>query len=250
VAKRAFAREHKAQTAAKLADWAFEPLGTAASNLHNIGDEEGINIRLEWRAGATGRLEESPFDRIDPGDSRRISAGPLTQQRRVIVTWDRPDGTTKSVVREFRGSDTSSRPRRAQRCVLQIIGCLVVRRLHGSSEPVVVDGSAHHQQASGEKPVAQISAAVRRWANVSPARVPGACARSCGSTVTLREPKSKRGCDLRIRPQRRRHATAKPRLLQCSAEGRRLPRDFRGGHAIDHGKPVHDERPPVNPTRG
>jgi len=55
VAKRAFAREHKAQTAAKLADWAFEPLGTAASNLHNIGDEEGINIRLEWRAGATGR---------------------------------------------------------------------------------------------------------------------------------------------------------------------------------------------------
>lgn len=80
---------------------------------------------------------------------------------------------------KFRGSDTSSRPRRAQRCVLQIIGCLVVRRLHGSSEPVVVDGSAH-QQASGEKPVAQISAAVRRWANVSPARVPGACARSCG----------------------------------------------------------------------
>ena len=59
-----FAREHKAQTAAKLADWAFEPLGTAASNLHSIGDEEGINIRLEWRAGATGRLEESPFDRI------------------------------------------------------------------------------------------------------------------------------------------------------------------------------------------
>src|SRR6187399_2532278 len=52
VAKRAFAREHKAQTAAKLADWAFEPLGTAASNLHNIGDEEGINVRLEWRAGA------------------------------------------------------------------------------------------------------------------------------------------------------------------------------------------------------
>jgi hypothetical protein len=44
-----------------LADWAFEPLGTAASNLHNIGDEEGINIRLEWRAGATGRLEESPM---------------------------------------------------------------------------------------------------------------------------------------------------------------------------------------------
>lgn len=81
---------------------------------------------------------------------------------------------------KFQGSDTSSRPRRAQRCVLQIIGCLVVRRLHGSSEPVVVDGSAHHQQASGEKPVAQISAAVRRWANVSPARVPGACARSCG----------------------------------------------------------------------
>lgn len=130
---------------------------------------------------------------------------------------------------KFRGSDTSSRPRRAQRCVLQIIGCLVVRRLHGSSEPVVVDGSAHHQQASGEKPVAQISAAVRRWANVSPARVPGACARSCGSTVTLREPKSKRGCDLRIRPQRRRHATAKPRLLQCSAGGRTPTRDFRGG---------------------
>lgn len=101
VAKRAFAREHKAQATAKLADWAFEPLGTAASNLHNIGDEEGINIRLEWRAGATGRLEESPIDRIDPGDSRRISAGPLTQERRVIVTWDRPDGTTKSVVREI-----------------------------------------------------------------------------------------------------------------------------------------------------
>jgi hypothetical protein len=33
VAKWAFAREQKAQTAAKLADWAFEPLGTAASIL-------------------------------------------------------------------------------------------------------------------------------------------------------------------------------------------------------------------------
>jgi len=84
-----------------LADWAFEPLGTAASNLHNIGDEEGINIRLGVARRRYGTVEESPFDRIDPGDSRRISAGPLTQERRVIVKWDRPDGTTKSVVREI-----------------------------------------------------------------------------------------------------------------------------------------------------
>jgi hypothetical protein len=101
VAKRAFAREQKAKTAAKLADWAFEPLGTAASNLHNTGDEVGLNIRLAWYAAGTGPLEGSPIDRIDPGDRRRIEAGPLTHERRVIVTWDRPDGTTESVVREI-----------------------------------------------------------------------------------------------------------------------------------------------------
>jgi hypothetical protein len=39
---------------------------------------------------------------------------------------------------------------------------LVLRRLHGCAEPVVVDGSAHQQQASREKPVAQVAAAVRK----------------------------------------------------------------------------------------
>jgi hypothetical protein len=112
------------QIAARLADWAFEPLGTAASNLHNIGDEVGLNIRLAWYASATGRLEGSPIDRIDPGDRRRIEAGPLTQERRATVTWDRPDGTTESVVRErSRGSLTARRRGRISRPTATGFGC-------------------------------------------------------------------------------------------------------------------------------
>lgn len=100
VAKRAFRREQRAQEAARLADWAFEPLGTAMSMLRNIGDEAGLNIRLSWREGGQGRLEDKPVDRIDPGDARKLSVAPFTPERRVTVTWQRPSGETHSVDRE------------------------------------------------------------------------------------------------------------------------------------------------------
>jgi len=101
VAKRAFAREQTAREAARLADWAFEPLGTAGSVLRNIGDEAGLNVRLAWHEGGTGRLDETPVDRIDPGDGRRLTAAPFTQERRVVITWEGPDGTTETVEREI-----------------------------------------------------------------------------------------------------------------------------------------------------
>lgn len=100
VTKRAFRREQNARKASMSADWAFEPIGAAASMLRNIGDEPGLNIRLAWHPGGTGRLEENPIDRIDASDARRVSVAPFTQERRVQITWERPDGTSKTVERE------------------------------------------------------------------------------------------------------------------------------------------------------
>lgn len=100
VAKRAFRREQQAREASRSADWAFEPLGTATSMLRNIGDEPGLNVRLVWHQGGDGRLEENPVDRIDPGDARRVTVAPFTQERRVEITWKRPDGTVRTAERE------------------------------------------------------------------------------------------------------------------------------------------------------
>jgi len=100
VAKRAFRREQQTREAARSADWAFEPLGPATSMLRNIGDEPGLDVRLAWHQDGDGRLEQNPVDRIDPGDARRVTVAPFTQERRVGITWKRPDGAIKTTERE------------------------------------------------------------------------------------------------------------------------------------------------------
>lgn len=100
VSKRAFKRSQDAQQQALSANWAFERIGSAASLLRNVGDESGLNIVLEWRPGGEGRLEAGPHSCIDPGDNRRLQIAPLTQERRVLITWDRPNGEHRSVERE------------------------------------------------------------------------------------------------------------------------------------------------------
>ncbi|WP_183342119.1 hypothetical protein [Microlunatus antarcticus] len=101
VARRQFRRQQRAEAEAKLADWTFRPLSTATAELHNTGDEAGRNVQLEWGPHAGGRLHADTIDVIDPGEFRRVDAGPTTSDRVVTVRWQRPDGTACFCTREI-----------------------------------------------------------------------------------------------------------------------------------------------------
>ena len=101
VARRQFRRQQRAEAEARLADWSFRPLGTATAELHNVGNEAGRNVQLEWGLNAGGRLQTDVINVIDPGDSRRVDAGPITASRIVTIRWRRPDGTERTCTREI-----------------------------------------------------------------------------------------------------------------------------------------------------